>query len=407
MCLLGNEFNKEIYDENYVCILREQCLKFYIEMKGIKFKFRLLNAGEKAPWRQATTFSELIWSAAYEICIVDDDKSHGLPFCFADDDMVTLVVKNHEEDDALQKNRVIVQTLTRVERITGSVYTYTRTRRYTNGVHAWGEWEHLSNESSGSAQISNGTVTLEKLSEDIRETVESPLRPLFIASGALYNGTDVEIVRTAPWGEDVVHRVGCYYLNGLGDISEEDMVNIYNHKDVVYRFNLPRVCESAQFRTTLGVLNNTSVSALPIMSYNSFAGNRMLEVAIWFNKINLDNTINLERISASSTMNHTFANCSNLKYVHPINVKNTTQFINTFFGCVSLQEIRLYNLKANLDLKSSALISKKSVLCAVENSLTDIAIVIILHPEVYASLADDVDVATALESQPLVSLVSA
>ena len=112
-----------------------------METKKIKIKFRQLSDGENIPWQQATNFAELVWSGVYEIRVTDDDMSHGLPFSFADNDKVTLVVKDHAVEGTLQRNRNIVQTLTRIECSTGNVLTYTRTRSFKEEVHEWSEWD--------------------------------------------------------------------------------------------------------------------------------------------------------------------------------------------------------------------------------------------------------------------------
>ena len=72
------------------------------------------------------------------------------------------------------------------------------------------------------------------------------LRALFIAAGAEYNDTDSVIEKTAPWETEetwvknddgtytytetpaiVQHLPKHYYLNGLGDITEDEMTTIY------------------------------------------------------------------------------------------------------------------------------------------------------------------------------------
>ena len=74
---------------------------------------------------------------------------------------------------------------------------------------------------------------LNEIEDALKE--KNALRPLFIAIGAVYNDTGADIVDAynAPWGtvngvlEKITHKAGCYYFNGLGDITEEEMMNIY------------------------------------------------------------------------------------------------------------------------------------------------------------------------------------
>ena len=62
----------------------------------------------------------------------------------------------------------------------------------------WSNWSDV-------ADIKDGAVTAEKLSTEVREKVNNPLRPLYIAAGAEYNDTGADVAKTAPWGEVVTH----------------------------------------------------------------------------------------------------------------------------------------------------------------------------------------------------------
>lgn len=110
--------------------------------------YRSLLAGEKSPWKQFTSLDEFIWDGVYSIRLVHDDGSLALPFQFQENDIVNLVVKDQITESNLQNSRIIVQTLTQVDRLTGHVYTYTRTRRFSNGGHLWGQWVAIGGEES-------------------------------------------------------------------------------------------------------------------------------------------------------------------------------------------------------------------------------------------------------------------
>ena len=160
-------------------------------------------------WCELLTLDELIWAGVYLVRLAGDDAS--LPFSFAENEVVTLVVKDHNVAGALQNNRVVAQTITRVDPSKGNVLTFTRTRRYVDGLHRWGNWVGLG--AATTNDIQDNCITAQKLSIDVRDKVNSPLRSLFIAAGALYNDTDAPITRTSPWKESVQHLPGHYYLN--------------------------------------------------------------------------------------------------------------------------------------------------------------------------------------------------
>lgn len=104
-------------------------------------EYRCLNNGEKSEWKQLTSIGEFIWDGVYAMRLVTDEPSLGLPFKVNGEEVINLLVNDQFRDNHIQNNRIIVQTLTRVERSTGHVQTYTRSRRYSNGKHKWSDWK--------------------------------------------------------------------------------------------------------------------------------------------------------------------------------------------------------------------------------------------------------------------------
>ena len=129
----------------------------------MKIEYRKLTDNESDPWLPLTNIDELIWNGVYALRVIEDDGSLGLPFRFENDDTVTLVLKDHSHEGKLQNSRTIVQSITRVERSAGEVFTYTRTRFCVDGKHRWNNWE-LVTENAGSAagitEIPKATTTV-------------------------------------------------------------------------------------------------------------------------------------------------------------------------------------------------------------------------------------------------------
>lgn len=118
----------------------------YIKMnsESLRNEYRSLRSGDNSKWKQLTSIGEFIWDDVYAISLVNADATLGLPFEFQGNEIINLVVKDQSRNGNTQSARVIVQTLTRVERTTGEVLTYTRTRTCKNGEHVWGEWDRIS-----------------------------------------------------------------------------------------------------------------------------------------------------------------------------------------------------------------------------------------------------------------------
>lgn len=278
-----------------------------------------------------------------------------------------------------------------------------------NGI--WGEWDNINkidaeinNESENPVQ---NKAVAKALSKAVEQGRQFALRSLFIAAGAEYNDSDDVIKRTAFWGEEVDHLPNHYYLNGLGDIDEEEMMKIYQHKDDMTMFlsakNQGRFFQDGAFKgyRTLFGFNGGSrfVDGLNINAANPFASTNDLEVIKWINNDKWSMYASSIALNASGL----FFNITKIRVIDIFTPNNNINFHNAS----ALQYVRLHKLKYNMNFNSSKNISKGSILYMINNAVPTSAITITLHPDAYARLADDTEIVAALEAQPLISLVSA
>ena len=383
----------------------------------------LLNEGDVGcKWESSL---DKIFSPGNYVVEIDHTGSNvGLPvkFCGAEHYIVgNLVVTDSGTAGPKQHERVIGQSLTFTARDSKATKVYTRT--YANG--RWGEWHSLIEAGkfdkitttdeliSTVAAISHDIDTLKGAGDgSIAAVISAAMekgrvlakRDLFIAAGALYNDTDAAIERTSPWGESVQHLAGHYYLNGLGDITEEQMLAIYNR----------------------GYFNDNDKAPLGYGSHNPVRTN-LCRKGMWnaqgisgsyFAYSTAAETLNLH-ITTANTMTTTFAfglatsdqfvgNAPNLRIIDPRAIINTTTWnARAFEKCPKLEEVRINLLKSNIVFKDSPVLSKASVQYMIQNATPTTAITITLHVDAYARLESDADIVAALEAQPLVSLVSA
>lgn len=280
---------------------------------------------------------------------------------------------------------------------TDGTFSYkTRTGQGNTGI-AWGDWVDIG--AATTADIQDNSITAQKLSTDVRSKVENPLRPLFIAAGAEYNDSGADKTKTAPFGETVNHKAGHYYLNGLGDITEEQMIAIYNADRIS---NLAPIAfyRLLKIRTNLPTTITGDEGGGLMNLYYLCAECASMET------IRLTNTNSL----TVDNLSFTFYNCSNLICIYDIldisSIASASK-LNYPFWCSKLVEVRIKGLKINLSMSKCTDISKNSILYAISNAKPGSAITITLHPDAYVRLAGDADIVAALEAQPLVSLVSA
>lgn len=373
-----------------------------MEKTMLKINYRTLSGGEHSPWLQTSTLDEIVWGGAYELMFASDDGSHGLPFRFTQDEKVTLIVNDNNKGNT-HGMHTIVQRLTYVEHATCDLVTYTRTRRDGNGKHQWSEWSVL--DGATTSMLQDGSVTAQKLSTDVREKVDNPLRPLFIAAGALYNDTNSNIERTAFWGENVQHLPGHYYLNGLGNITEEEMMEIYQYKNmmdilkstnkIICPFSYPYGADPRTFfKTTILQGANTSLRSM------SFARCNNLVALSFAPQVFKGTPVKSSDITLES--NSTIVSCSSLRAIEGnVYIKNTS-CINS---CPELEYVNMV-ASASVDLQTLPKLNKQSILYIINNFVvpntaytTAVAFTVTFAPDVYSSLFSDPQITTALEAK--------
>lgn len=108
-----------------------------------------------------------------------------------------------------------------------------------------------------------------------------------------------------------------------------------------------------------------------------------------------------------SQMTYTFMHCPKLaKIFNILDVSAVSSFNHVFVECSNLRDISLKGLNANIDLSGAPNLSMTSIAYAVTNAGTA-TLTITLAPAVYAAAMADADVQAALTSKPNVTLADA
>lgn len=189
-------------------------------------------------------------------------------------------------------------------------------------------------------------------------------RALYVAAGAVYN-----------------EQTGFYELNGLTDITEEQMKVIYvqtNHMD--YIENMNDVFSGLNFRTNLGFKHVRRVNNRTFNLKNAFRENTNLEV------LKLGNSTNDNWVMKCSDIQDFVAYCSNLKEI--IGYIECPVAVN-FLSTPLLEEIRFKNIVRNFGIKDSPLISLESLQYLITNAANTSPITVTVHADVYAKIQDE------------------
>lgn len=224
-----------------------------------------------------------------------------------------------------------------------------------------------------------------------QEDNSGTLRDLYISAGARYN-----------------EATGYYELNGLTDITEEEMRKIY----LLYITNSPK---AEHIVSWLSYPNDFRTNIAPRVYYvsniqNSIGGNDVLEVLVLsVSALYIQNLV--------ATAHGSFPKLRRVigywVYANNNPSKYDFSYGQPFSNCPLLEEIRMKSINKSHTFAVSPNLSKESVLYMITNANPPSgaaagSIAITLHPTAYARLKDDADIVAALEAKEgIVTLVSA
>ena len=268
----------------------------------------------------------------------------------------------------------------------------------------------------------NGNIVLANIQGQSQEFMPAtpsgdPMHYAYEAAGAVWNGTGADIVKTAPWADMVdddadkvvTHKAGYWYLNGLGDITNEQMRTIFLDTN-----NFLATIQSVAIGYYTQMLCRVN---LPLLEY---------KITLWRLRVNyadcFRSCLNLEAIVIPEYRNGTvpdycfrpsnmqtmFAYDSVLKHISGlINVVSCENVSNPFLRCYELRTVKLYAIKLSIVFSDSPKLTSKSILYMITNEAATSAITITLHADAYARAMANADIVAALQAHPNVSLASA
>ena len=234
---------------------------------------------------------------------------------------------------------------------------------------------------------------------------------LYVAAGALFNDSEETIMRQSPWGTQVAHLPGYFYLNGLGDISYEEMKAIYRRSgDFGWRSRAYRSHEFNCFREeghTLE-LNNSIRTVFPtVLSEQSIDSNIHFTAGGHIEVLPLCNSID-GTYKITGYMSETFYSTHVIKAV--IGILDCSRGFDTlgwFSNTAYMEWMKFKGIKQNIHF----LCKRFSLECLLyniknaANGATDITIS--LHKEVYRKAVADAEIQAALAANGHIQLFSA
>lgn len=193
-------------------------------------------------------------------------------------------------------------------------------------------------------------------------------RALYVAAGAVYN-----------------EKTGFYELNGLTDITEEQMKVIYVQTHHVTRqTDLVGVFANANnIRTNYLFKINGGYKHIDV--HATFAGCTNIEVVAFTKSTN--------NVFYSSRVTYLFQHCRKLKEVIGIirmdYANSSEKYKNMFYQCTSLVRVSLRGVKYDISFSDSPLISLESLQFMITNAANTSLITVTVHANVYAKIQDE------------------
>lgn len=240
-------------------------------------------------------------------------------------------------------------------------------------------------EASGLKMLFNLTIIPNSLADYSVPPAGGYNRGLYEAAGAVYN-----------------EETGFYELNGLTDITEEQMADIFafgvnNGQDLTDYYGI-----NFKGRTNLRYLEDGSNNFYNLLMSRAFRSCPNIEVI----KLGSENKSLPKRFTVKEFSTPIYY-CKFLKKVIGIiNVDQINVTIN-LNGNNALEYILIYGLKSSILISSSPLFNKDSILYMIQNSAATSPITITLHADAYAMAMADEDIQAALAEKTNVSLASA
>ena len=206
------------------------------------------------------------------------------------------------------------------------------------------------------------------LKEDVEaNSYKQYLHKIYESYGAVYNAD-----------------TGYWELNGLTDLTEEDMWVIYlagvPRTDDLVEFYVPPIGSNKSIRTTFNYTFKGGGTGTGTILRGTFMECGNLEVVQIYESESTPIYVR-ELLNA-------FYNCQKLrKIVNILQVYSSTLSTNnTFYNCKALESVKLSRLRTDISFKDSPLLSYESIKYLVDNAANTAAITVTVHPTTYSYL---------------------
>lgn len=244
----------------------------------------------------------------------------------------------------------------------------------------------------------NGNIVLGNIAGQSKEFMPAtpsgdPMHKMYEAIDAIYNSTSEDIALTGIYGDTIIHKAGCWLLNEVGDLSNDDMAVIVSYPQCWSLTDIKIIAGYSPVRTTIPKRNWAELTswyggALNIQAQCAFFRATNLKTIAFFTGKDQDYKLR------PSNLHNAFSGCQNLhKILNVINLANCTTLTNCFQNCTALEEVRIVNLKSSISFADSPLsVESATYLLQNANSTAQFAVTFRADRQaIYEANADFID----------------
>lgn len=260
----------------------------------------------------------------------------------------------------------------------------------------------------------NGNIVISNIQGQTKEFMPAtpsgdPMHYAYIAAGAEWNDTE-NVIKKTPiwkteefwqkeedgtytyWEEDVTvdHLPKHWYLNGIGDIANNEMKEIYNNGRLYVGNDISNLYTTTA-RTALPSRKGGG-EGTPFDLYYLCGNSSYIETLLLTNN----------KLAYASSIHCMFANTRRIVRIFPAISINTTAAANisgSFKNAKTLKECELQKIVLSVSYADCPLIYKRSILGVINTCNPKSAITITLHPDAYARIVNQPDIIAALEAK--------
>lgn len=235
-----------------------------------------------------------------------------------------------------------------------------------------------------------------------------PMHYNYIVVGAVYNDTNAPLTRIDYFGHSVSHLPGRWYLEGIGDLTNAEMREIYEGGKWWMNSDNKGFFSNILARTNLP--SHAFEQVIYKDAYNfqqAFNGAKNLEVVDLrpSEVIESENRLNRTKIKTIAFM---CQGSPKVKYIYGVIDASAAETGDALWiHTAGLIEVRLWGIKTDVKLPLAKNISVASILYMIENEAASSALTITLHADAYTRIVSYSSITDALTAHPKISIAKA